>query len=464
MTCPRVASFDFGAYVAAPQASEWAPFREHYPNCLDCSREVANLTILRSLLKVTGSEAQAQHPGDELLLAFHGESPSLSGDHRNEIQHHLQGCSECRDILTALGGFDFGAVADAEPLVTQEPGAARPSASTLRGWVAGLRDRVNFPPVGIPRPALAMAALVLLLVLSGGLRLWWGAQENTPAPMLQAPTQEVAVVQKPAPLVPDLEPNRVPNPPRPSKPPELRGEQPAIPPPFELDEQKPPSPQPSPATPQNPEVVLLAMASLGEPLYAAPDPLERLVRSITFRGVTEDLPSVDVLAPEHVAFTVEASPTLYWFAAADVDRDGDIGIIDDMSPNPLLEVRVAAPVRAGFHAISLAQHGVTLKPGVTYRWLVSLRSRDELGSPLGYSSGAIERIEPTAELRAELAEADGASRGHALSANGLWYDALSFFSHWIEQHPQDTRLRAQRAALLEQVGLAEAAEYDRRAF
>jgi hypothetical protein len=45
---------------------------------------------------------------------------------------------------------------------------------------------------------------------------------------------------------------------------------------------------------------------------------------------------------------------------------------------------------------------------------------------------------------------------------GLWYDALSLLSERIEAAPTDADLRRQRAALLEQVGLRQAAEFDRR--
>ena len=52
-------------------------------------------------------------------------------------------------------------------------------------------------------------------------------------------------------------------------------------------------------------------------------------------------------------------------------------------------------------------------------------------------------------------------RGHTLAANGIWYDALDFFSGWVERNPGETRLREQRTSLLQQVGLPEVADYER---
>jgi len=43
---------------------------------------------------------------------------------------------------------------------------------------------------------------------------------------------------------------------------------------------------------------------------------------------------------------------------------------------------------------------------------------------------------------------------------GFWYDAMTAISELIQAAPNDSGFRAQRAALLEQVGLREAAACD----
>jgi hypothetical protein len=45
---------------------------------------------------------------------------------------------------------------------------------------------------------------------------------------------------------------------------------------------------------------------------------------------------------------------------------------------------------------------------------------------------------------------------------GLWYDTIAALSELIDTRPQDTALRQQRAAVLEQEGLTAAAAYDRQ--
>jgi regulator of sirC expression with transglutaminase-like and TPR domain len=49
---------------------------------------------------------------------------------------------------------------------------------------------------------------------------------------------------------------------------------------------------------------------------------------------------------------------------------------------------------------------------------------------------------------------------HPLAEAGHWYDAIALLSEQIEANPQDPNPRAQRAALLQQVGLQQIADYD----
>jgi len=53
------------------------------------------------------------------------------------------------------------------------------------------------------------------------------------------------------------------------------------------------------------------------------------------------------------------------------------------------------------------------------------------------------------------------ARAQAYAQAGIWYDAFESVSNAIEAHPDDPSLRAQRASLLQQVGLSEAATADK---
>ena len=59
------------------------------------------------------------------------------------------------------------------------------------------------------------------------------------------------------------------------------------------------------------------------------------------------------------------------------------------------------------------------------------------------------------------ADSSAASDPAQLAARGLWYDALMALGRALETGP-DRAARAERARLLEQAGLAEAARFEQR--
>ena len=76
------------------------------------------------------------------------------------------------------------------------------------------------------------------------------------------------------------------------------------------------------------------------------------------------------------------------------------------------------------------------------------------------AKGIIKRIKPPADLAATSEKADDLERAEAYAQAGIWYDALDAISNAIEAHPDDASLREQRASLLKQVGLSQAAALD----
>jgi hypothetical protein len=163
-----------------------------------------------------------------------------------------------------------------------------------------------------------------------------------------------------------------------------------------------------------------------------------------------------VLAPAHVGRTSHASPTLYWFLPEPTSLSVEVTVVDPADAEPLLERTLPGPVAAGVHALRLAELGVRLAAGVEYPWFVTLvvdaarRSNDVV------SGGSI-RYEPAAAVPGTPPE----RLAHAYAEAGLWYDAFDQLSTWLAAEPGAALLHAHRAALLEQVGLDEAARYER---
>ena len=167
------------------------------------------------------------------------------------------------------------------------------------------------------------------------------------------------------------------------------------------------------------------------------------------------------LVPDHVARTLSASPSLYWYLSADTDLANEFVLNDQVSVDPLLTLRLPPPLVAGIRGVDLAAHDIVLEPGKEYRWFVSLSTRESESSGDLVARGAILRIAPDGDLLATLESDPFGERGRIYAERGLWYDALAFISRGVERAPQDVRLRELRAGLLEQGGLLEAADYDR---
>jgi len=179
------------------------------------------------------------------------------------------------------------------------------------------------------------------------------------------------------------------------------------------------------------------------------------------RGASLEAPlSLSVLVPDHVGLTLQHQPRLYWFVSRKPTQPIEFTITEKDEVKPVLEARLKPPEKAGIQCIRLADHGVQLRQNVLYKWFVAVitdpdrRSRDIL------SGGMIEVVSASPEASARLNQTPKAKQPFVLAEEGLWYDALAGVSDRIEAAPKDLPLRKQRAALLDQVGLNEAAEFD----
>jgi hypothetical protein len=176
----------------------------------------------------------------------------------------------------------------------------------------------------------------------------------------------------------------------------------------------------------------------------------------------DELPMIAVIAPDHVGYTVSDQPSLYWFVSKRSPVRVEITLIDSAGVKPVLETSVTS-AEPGIHRFSLAEHNVRLKPEEDYQWSVSLVGDDQQRSNDIVSQGALKLVPPPPQLQSRLAGAPREARAGVYAAEGLWYDAITALSESIARQPADRALRAARAALLEQVGLKDAAAFERAA-
>lgn len=183
------------------------------------------------------------------------------------------------------------------------------------------------------------------------------------------------------------------------------------------------------------------------------------------RGNEKDMPAVSVLAPPHVGLCLSAQPTLYWHLDKDTDRQALVTVLREDTLETVLRRPLPGPHAAGFHGIKLAEHGLTLEPGVSYSWSVALipadRQRPDSQDPLG--KAVVQRVAPEDPIFAAVDQAPADRKLEVMAAQGVWYDVLAVLTDSIAAAPQSHTLLQARATLLGQVGLDDLARRERAA-
>lgn len=169
---------------------------------------------------------------------------------------------------------------------------------------------------------------------------------------------------------------------------------------------------------------------------------------------------LDVLAPDHTGLTTQAQPTLYWYASGPSIAKVEVTVIAEVAELPVLSQTLNL-TSGGVQSFDLAKHGITLKPDTEYEWFVSVVPDPTQRSKDVTSGGTIKRVTPDPAVQARAASVGERQAPMIYAEAGLWYDAIGAISRLIERHPGDVALHAERAALLDQVGLPAAASYDK---
>lgn len=161
------------------------------------------------------------------------------------------------------------------------------------------------------------------------------------------------------------------------------------------------------------------------------------------------------LAPDHTGLTISPQPALYYFLPTSAGVRVALRLANEPNAQPLLEKDLAPPAKTGIQRLELKALGVTLSPGIEYRWTVS----DSRTS----STAMIRRIEISPDLARKLnGVPSGRSRYTLLARESVWYDALDEVSRAADS--AGAVAGRHRAALLEQIGLKEIAQHERQLY
>lgn len=219
------------------------------------------------------------------------------------------------------------------------------------------------------------------------------------------------------------------------------------------------------------EVTLLAQAAPTFPQApSAPDdapvyvPPKRGGPSNVAAAATRAAPAraqaLKLLAPGHPGLTTAAQPTLYFYVGEPGAVRVRIGRGASLSDPPVATGRIEVASAPAIVPVSLATLKATLRAGRDYEVTVTMFD-PATGAMRGSDSAVIQRIADTPEVLAARKQPPS-SRVRVYAAAGLWFDALGAAGDSIAAAPNDARARNHRAALLEQAGLREIAEFDRK--
>jgi hypothetical protein len=166
---------------------------------------------------------------------------------------------------------------------------------------------------------------------------------------------------------------------------------------------------------------------------------------------------MDLLAPDgHAGQTTSQAPTLYYFASARIDQRTQLTISAPRRAAPLLETDIPAPRGPGVYAVRLADMHVRLDENTLYTWSISVITDPRERANDIVASASLLRTVPDPGLDGVIRAAPPLRRAAVLARAGLWYDAVAAAA---EAKDQDGHVALD--TLLEQVGLTEAARYDR---
>jgi Domain of Unknown Function (DUF928) len=174
-------------------------------------------------------------------------------------------------------------------------------------------------------------------------------------------------------------------------------------------------------------------------------------------GGTRSIHQLLALAPPHVGLSSSDQPRLYWYQAPGFRNRLRFRLGMAGAPAALVDAPLDPQINGGIHHVDLARYGIHLAPGHIYNWWIVLEPDPYQSWTKVVSGGSIELAPPDPNL--ELASVQ--LRPYLAARHGLWYDALDGISRLVDDQPDSTLWRLQRAQLLEQGSLMEAAAYDR---
>jgi len=177
------------------------------------------------------------------------------------------------------------------------------------------------------------------------------------------------------------------------------------------------------------------------------------------RGTPPESLKLLALAPDHVAYTSQNAPVLYWYLSAPIAK-AVFSLREVDGAVPAVIKNLSDTTTKGVHPIALADLGLILDPEKVYEWSISLAG-DQTKDVSALSRGLIPVRPAPVKLARQIEKAKPAEVPDFHATNGYWYDAIDAVSKLIAAQPEANTFKQMRAGLVEQVKLFDVADYDR---
>ncbi|MCU0543015.1 MAG: DUF928 domain-containing protein [Oscillatoriaceae cyanobacterium Prado104] len=171
----------------------------------------------------------------------------------------------------------------------------------------------------------------------------------------------------------------------------------------------------------------------------------------THRGEAcpKELSIIALIPKSNRGLTVEESPTLFAYVS-----QNSVNVEFNLQTEDGTEVyattfKVDKPGIVGVRVPAGSNNKKTLEVGKRYQWSFSVVCNPQDRSGDYYVKGFVQRVEPSATLKKDLANPEPMARAIAYANSGIWYETVSTLAAMRRKSPDDPALTAEWQQLLE---------------
>ncbi|XZO01761.1 MAG: DUF928 domain-containing protein [Microcoleus sp.] len=220
---------------------------------------------------------------------------------------------------------------------------------------------------------------------------------------------------------------------------------------------EPGGPRVAPSTPGKPET------EPGGPRFVQPtdDAVSGDAQRVTRTAAPCVKGKIDLtaLVPENkITRTVSEYP-VFFFYLPQTDAPQAEFVLQDENGKQIYQTTLKINNSSGVTGVSIPANGnmSPLQVGKKYRWFVALICDAQDRSADVSETGIVGRVELSADIRSKLEKADVREKTFIYAQNGIWQDALSTLAAARLANPNDAKLTADWASLLDSVKLGKIA-------